>query len=388
MITFSQLIVKTTEELVYGTLRTAARLVDIDVEALPDNEPIRSILKSVVPRAIQIACGEVIPQIAANGFLDFAEDGPPLEALGEQLYGVERIHETFATTQVMFSNAGDLAGTFAAGQVIVKNAVTGVTYRCAAFTIGAVGEVGSTNVPVDVIAMTPGTAGNAAVGQISQVVTTFDGLTVTNPNPARGQDLETREDYIARCKAAPAAASPFGPSDGYRYIATSARRPDGTAIGVTRVNVVADDPYAGVYVYLADPDGAIANDDADLIGAEIFAKVVGHGVAYGDTLSATNVSVPVTYTATALPNTGLQNSEILAMASEALARLFASWPIGGYGGVLYQSKIRSTIQELRTPDGSAQIFIDVQVSAPPSNVSLDAHEVAVLGTVSGTIGYL
>jgi hypothetical protein len=387
MISFSQLIVKTTEDLVYGTIRTAAGLVGVDVEALPDNEPIRAILKSVVPRAIYVACGEVIPIIAASGFLEFAPEGPWLYALGEQVYGVEHIEEDFATTQVLFTNTGDLAGSFAANQMIVKNGTTGKTYKCAAFSIGASGDPGSVNVPVDVIAFEAGTGSNAAIGQINQVVTTFDGLTVTNPAAAMGQDQESRADYIARCKAAPAAASPFGPKNAYEYFARSAERPDGTAIGATRVKVIADDPYVGLTVYIADTDGPISGGDADIIEAIFLEKVIGHGVAYNDTLPAVANTINVVFTAKALTSAGLSSSDINTMAQEALAVLFSSWPIGGYNGFFYQSKIRSTIEEMKTADGGT-LLIDVQVSTPSGNVTLDVDNVPVLGTVNSSITFV
>lgn len=388
MISFSQLIVKTTEDLVYGTIKTAAGLVGVDIEALPDNEPIRAILKSVVPRAIYVACGEVIPIIAASGFLEFAPDGPWLEALGEQVYGVERIRTAFATTQVLFTNTGDLAGSFGANNpVIIKNGTTGKTYKCASFSIGASGDPGSVNVPVDVIAIESGTGSNATVGQINQVVTTFDGLNVTNPAPARGQDLESRVDYIARCKAAPAAASPFGPKNAYEYFARSAVRPDGSAIAATRVKVIADDPYVGLTVYVANASGAISGSDADIIEAIFLEKVVGHGVAYNDTLPAVANTINVVFTAKALTSAGLSSSEIVGMAADRLTDLFSTWPIGGYNGFFYQSKIRSTIEEMKTADGGT-LLIDVQVSTPSGNVTLDVDDVAVRGTVNGSITFV
>jgi phage-related baseplate assembly protein len=387
MISFSQLIAPITESSIYETARKAALLVGLDIEGLKPNNVIRTALKSIVPTTIYRACGNVIPQIAAGGFLDFAPEGPWLQACGEQQFGVEIIHETFATTQVLMTNVGDLPGSFASGAVIVKNSVSGATYRCDAFSIGAVGEANSVDVPVDVIATVIGTAGDADVGQIDAVVTTFDGLSVTNPAPARGTDLERREDYIARCRAAPAAASPFGPKAAYEFWARSATRPDGSAIGATRVNVLSDSPYTGIMVYIADRDGPISTDDANTIEKLFLTKVINHGTPYGDTLPATAVLVNVTYAGDALVSTGLTADEIKAMVADALVELFATWPIGGRLGVIFQSAIRTAIQSVRVSVDGPAIFADVQVSDPPTNVSLDVDEVAVLGTVTGTIGF-
>ncbi len=388
MISFSQLIAATTESAIYETARRAALLVNIDVEGMKPNSVVRTVLKSILPTVVYDACGLIIPQIAAGGFLDFAPEGPWLQACGEQQFGVEIIHETFATTQVLMTNVGDLPGTFAAGQVIVKNSVSGATYRCAAFSIGAVGEVNSVDVPVDVIATVIGTAGDAEVGQIDAVVTTFDGLSVTNPAPARGTDLERREDYIARCRASPAAASPFGPQAGYEYWVRSARRPDGSAIGATRVNVLADDPYTGIMVYVADRDGPISTGDANIIEALLLTKVINHLTPYGDTLPATAIPINVTYAADAFLSSGLTADEIKALVADALTDLFATWPIGGHLNVMFQSAIRSAIHGTRATENGPVLFADVQVSNPPTNVSLTASQVAVLGTITGTIGFI
>lgn len=388
MISFSQLIAPITEGSVYETVRKAALMVNLDIEGLKPNNVIRTALKSIIPTVVYRACGDIIPQIAAGGFLDFAPEGPWLQACGEQQFGVEIIHETFATTQVLMTNVGDLPGSFAAGSVIVKNSVSGATYRCAAFSIGAVGEVNSVDVPVDVIATVIGTAGDAEVGQIDAVVTTFDGLSVTNPAPARGTDLERREDYIARCRAAPAAASPFGPKAAYEFWARSATRPDGSAIGATRVNVLSDDPYSGIMVYIADRDGPISVGDANTIETIFLTKIINHGTPYGDTLPATAVPINVTYAADALLSAGLTADEIKALVTDTLTEMFATWPIGGHLNVMFQSAIKAAIHSTRATPTSPQIFVDVQVSNPPTNVSLLVNQVAVLGTVTGTIGFI
>ncbi len=389
MTTFSELIAETTEAAVQAALQAAGEIVGLDFEGMAPNAVVRAIGRSVVPKVIYDAFG-VITKMARGGFLDFAQDGPWLNALGEQMFGTTRIEMTFATTPCTFTNTSGNVYVFINEQVIVQNAVTKKTYKAAAFSLAESGAEGD-EVTVDVIAIEGGTASNADAGDISVLVTTFDGVTVTNEAAARATDLEPRAAYIARCRLAAGAISPNGAEDAYRYVALSATREDGTAIGATKVHVLDDDVSGQVTVYVTDGDGNMDAGDVTRIDELITSIVVPHGIDYQGTFEATAVTIPVTYTATALASEGLTEDEIEELVDAALAELFESTvhaPIGGIAGFMYASKIRATIEQVRAEPGSPQPIVDVTLTLPAANVAIADDEVPVLGLVTPTINMI
>lgn len=390
MVDFADLVEPQTIESVRATLDSAASAVGWMLNNLPPLARLRK-LADVSVRTIH-AMTEVQSEAIRGGFRDFAR-GVWLEALAEQVYGLVdgRIEETFATTTVIFTNVSDQPYSFAAGEVLVGNSVTGKAYQAAAFDLAAAGFPGDT-ASVAVIALEPGTASDAAPGDISEIVgTAYDGVTVTNPNAAAAVDTETDEALRIRATAALAPISPAGAALAYHSIALNAVREDGSPIGVTKVQTVPHVPDMGdLTVYLADSDGPPTGPDIAIIDAEIRARVLPLAVNYLGTFGATPVSVDVTAVILAQSSAGLTASEIETLATQALVRLFASPnenPIGGIitggpGGTLYQSKIKAVMEQVQAAPGEPFPVFDVSISDPPGNVALDPGEVAVLGTVS------
>lgn len=384
--TFQQLIASTTEVAVRALVQTAGELVGLDFEAMPGNSVFRAIARSVVPKVIYDTFAGPVAEIAKGGFLDFASDGPWLEALGEQFYDTERIRQTFATTTARFTNAGANVYSFTEGQVIVQNPTTKRTYRAAAFTLFEAGDAQNRHVAdVSITAIEPGSGSSADANTITTMVTVFDGVSVTNPSATSGTDLETASAYIARCRLAASATSPAGAADAYEYVALSALREDGSAIGVTRVSVDADNTTGQVTVYVADADGEVASEDVDVIEELLLQQVVPHGVDFvsGGVVSATAVSVPVTYTAVALTSAGMDEATIKDAVETALSDLMGATPIGGWNGFLRAVKIRGTIIQVEGLAGRPRPLVDVTLTLPAGDVALAADEVPVLGAVNG-----
>jgi len=394
MVDFADLIESQTLDDVRAAFSSAATAVSWAVDKLPPLARLRK-LADVAARTIY-AMTQVQAAAIRGGFRDFAS-GVWLEALAEQVYGLEggKITETFATTTVTFTNASNEPYSFAAGEVIVGNAVTGKTYTCAAFDLAAFGFAGAT-VDVAVIAVEAGTGSNADPGDITEIVgSAYDGVTVTNATAAVAVDTETDEALRVRCEAALAEISPDGAALAYTSIALNAVRVDDTPIGVTKVQVVQHVPDMGdVTVYLADGDGIVAPADVTIIDEEIRDRVLPLGVSYVDTYSATPVTVAITYSATARADDGLTAAEIEDLVEAALIELFASPkdnPIGGNiigagpTGTLFASKIRATIEQVRAAPEEPQPIVDVTLTLPAADVTLNPGEVAVLGTITPTV---
>lgn len=389
-ITFSQLIARTTEAAILTTLKTAGAIVSFDIDALPDNSVLRAILVSILPKGL-LDFANTITEIAKGGFLDWAADGPYLEMLGEQMFGVERIRLTFATTPCVFTNTSidNNRYEFFAGQVRVKHATSGKVYKAAAFTLEAPGDsLGRDVATVDVIAEEAGTNSNAAADTITGMVTTFDGVSVTNPAAAFATDLETRSNYIARCRLEAAGASPFGPSQQYERIAKGAKRVDGTPIGVTKIKLIKDTIDGTTTMYMATDGGVPDVDDVTRINELLVIGAVPGGVDFIGAFAATPVTVPITYVATALASAGLTADEIEDLVALAEAALFVEVPIGGWDGLLYAEKIRATIVQAQAAPNDPRPVVNATLSLPAANVDLDDDEVAILGTITPTVNLI
>jgi ribosomal protein S11 len=389
-ISFSQLIATTTEAAMQSLMQTCGEIVGLDFEGMSPNAVVRAIGRSVVPKVL-VDAFEIVAEMARGGFLDFAPDGPWLEAKGEQDFGVERIRQTFATTVCTFTNASEEnTYSFTSGQVIVKNPTTGKTYKAAAFSLAAAGDEGDEVEGVAITAVDPGRDSDANIGDINQMATTFDGVTVTNTAPARATDLEPRAAYIARCRLAAAAISPGGARDAYRYVALSAKDDEGVSYGITKVQVVADDIAGDVQVYLADPDGVLGAGVADAIDDLLLAVVVPHGINWLGASAATPVTIDIEYTAIGLEAVGLEIADIEALVEAALDDLFNDAelnPIGGVNndgasGFMYHSKIRATIAQVQAEPGAPRPLFEVQVPDPSGNTVIANGEIAVRGTIT------
>jgi hypothetical protein len=384
-IDFDSLMARQSVADIKASMIAACETVGFYVSRLPGLSRLRKMALDAVP-AIVATATEINGEAIRGGLLDYAS-GVWLELLAINLFGIEagRIRETFATTRVIFTNAGAQSYIFDDDEVVVSNGT--VTYKAAAFSLAPAGNDGD-EVEVDVTATIAGTDGNAEAGEITVMVTTFGGVSCTNPSNARGTDEETDDQLRERCRLSRAALSNAGPVDAIQYVARSATRTDGTAIGVTRVRVVEDIPSMGdVEVYLADADGTVATEDVERIDDLLRTLVIPSGVNYLDTNSATEVTVNIVHTSRFKESDGISEEEREALVEEALAEMFESHPIGGYveagpDGVMYRGEIATTIGNIQGEENGARPIKSVTVSTPSGDVTLTPGQVAVLGTVA------
>ncbi len=410
MPTFSDYVQPVTAETVRSAITSAAAAVGINIDALAPNNVIRTLARSIMPNGIRPVF-EIVSVAIRGGFLDWAADDEPswLDRLGEQVYDTPRIRQTFATTQCTFTNASGNLYAFTENQVRVAHTVTGKTYVASAldidgepFTLQPSPGPGNT-ATVTVIALGAGSDWNADVGDITTMDTVFEGVTVTNPTAATATDLEQAEPFRARCRLSMSRLSDAGPAQAYQYIAMSALREDGTAIGVTKVAVI--EGFGTVQVLVADADGVPATPDVERIedlilygdaSVNLFGAVPS-GIDFQGVDPASLLTVDITYTGKARTAAGIALGDLEDLVEAALAALFESNdlnPIGGIDGGLYRSKIQATIEQVLIPPGvdgvvGAQPFIFVDVTTPASaQVSYTAFQVGILGTVTHNITFV
>lgn len=363
----------------------ACEVVGFYVSRLPGLSRLRKMALDAVPAIVNTSTA-INAEAIRGGLLDYAS-GVWLELLAVNLYGITagRITETFATTAVTFTNTSNTPYNFADGEVVAGNG--SVTYTAPSFELAAAGNEGDV-VTVDVTCTIGGSSGDANASTITQMVTTFNGVTCTNAAAARGTDEETDEQLRERCRLSRAALSNAGPVAAIEFVARSAVRTDGTAIGVTRVQVVENgDNIGDVAVYLAGPGGTVATEDVERIDFLLRTLVIPTGVNYIGTFEADSVTVNVTHTSRYKVSAGFSEAELQAMASEALAEMFETHPIGGYietppDGSLYRAELAATISAVHGEESDERPIKSTAVSTPSGDVTLNPGEVAILGTIT------
>lgn len=335
---------------------------------------------------ILAAFSELQAAIARSGFLDLAE-GAWLTLLARYVYGVERDTGAFASGEVTLTNSTGNIYSGDPGDLIFLNSTTGKTYRnTAAYSLGSLGTI---TVAVEAIEL--GIASNANAGQIDDLVTTLNGVTVANASALVGADEETDALLRLRCRLSLGALSPNGPRDAYEYFARSAKNTDGTSTGVTRCKVVPDG-YGNVTVYVATASGEVTGDPDDpdtALGAvndAIQDSVVPDGVT-AIIESATALAVPVTYELWLRDTTGLTEAQVTALVSAALTSTLSEAPIGGEridledsAGYVFVDTLEAAIDDA-LPVGS---ILKRTLTLPAADVVVPASKAPVAGTITPT----
>lgn len=317
--------------------------------------------------------------------VDFIKGGFIGEATGDQLTlaakqerNVDRVEATYASTTLTLTNASGANYPLEPGDVIAKSTTSDKTYTSTSG--GTLAPLGS--LTIDIVADEAGAASSAAIGEIDDLVTTLLGVTCSNPVAAVGLDEETDESVRERCDDKLAAFSAAGPRDVYNYVA---RTPELTGIDtITRARTIHDSDTGEVTVYIADADGAVSGGDVTAVQAAVVEWAAPLCIT-PTVVSASAVSVPVTYELWIYESVNKTEAEITEAIDDALDLLFASRPIGGdikapaTTGKLWAALIRGTIRNVFPTE-----TIDVVVTAPAGDTALAIDEVATKGTVTVT----
>lgn len=316
----------------------------------------------------------------AGGFLQFAE-GPWLTAKAQYDYGVERYDATFAVGTVTFTNTSAYDYSELAGDVTVAHTTSGKNYRTMQDLVLPAGATAT----VEVSAIEAGTASNAVPGTITVLVTTLLGVSCTNSDALVASDEETDAQLRERCSDRLGALSPNGAPDAYEFAALSATRPDGSNVGITRVQTTTD-MQGNVYVYVANAAGDVPPGDIALVEESIEAvyKVVPlavHAHVVGAATADVTVAGDIWVHGSALSDTDIQTA-----IGNALIAFFAEQPIGGNviapatTGYIYLDAIRAAVME------AVPTAFHCVLSSPSADVALADNEVAALaGSVTFVI---
>lgn len=351
---------------VLATLYELLEDLDLPTTTWESGDPLRTVLAVLA----QVLGGYSTLQVVMvkSGFLDEAEQGW-LTLIAREVYGVERIEATSASTDVTLTNAGGGVYSFDPGELVVKNSTTGATYvNTAIVSLGA----STTLTGVNVQAQDVGSAGNAAIGQIDTLVTQLTDVTVTNPDQAAGTDEETDPALRDRCRLRLGALSPNGPARAYEYVALTPELNGGVA--VTRVRVLPPPGDGTVTIVIAGAAGTISGGDVALVQAGIDEWATPSSVD-ATVQSATGIALSPTVDIYVDTAAGMSDPEWTTAVENALLAWVPTLPIGGVdlgaGGIVSYRAMIGVLENIN------QYVLEARVT-PASDTPLDANEVATL----------
>lgn len=391
VLTLAQLTTPLTRQEVQASIYAVLARVGVNTSSWKSGAVVRTMIVGVA--SVSAAFSALIARVARLGFLSLSE-GEWLDLVAWHVYGVERDQATFATGEVIFTNAGGGVFDLDAGDVVIENASTKAAFRTtAAVHIGA-GPF--TSAPVPVIAVEAGAASSSEPGAL-HLVTTLPGVTATNAAAIVGVDRELDPQLIAKSQEMLGSLSPMGPWDAYTFAARQAKRAsDSSPIGVTRVRLDKDG-YGHVDVYVAKVGGTIEGDaddpstDLGAIAQAIYKNAEPQGIT-ARVHAATPHTVSVTCEVWLYNTSGRTEVQIKTAIQAAVASLCNALPVGGIvidprviggpppTGRIYLDALRSAIAS-----ALPGVIVHVEISSPASDIELTLDEVPIGGTVTTTL---
>lgn len=379
-VSLATLLLKQTKTQIYEYALGIAAALGLAVSSWQPGDPTRSLYH--VESELLATLEEIVSGYVTSGFLDYAE-GDWLKVLAKQVYNVDVPGATYATTDVVLTNAGGGVYTVDPGDITVKSSLTGKTYRST--TGGYLPALGSITISVE--AEEPGSDSTAGAGEIDEMVTIFLGVTCSNPLAAVGVDEQDAATTRKQCRDKLGSLSSNGPSDVYSFVALNSTLTGTTA--VNRVKVFPDSETGQVSVAVAGPSGAVSAPIVGLVQSAIVKWATPLCVT-PVVASAVNSPINVIATIWIKQSVNLTSTQIQAGVQSAMVDLFDSHPIGGDillpgspVGVLAQETVESKVRSAYPSH-----IVKVDVAIPSSDVSVSATTVLVLGTVTTTVNFV
>jgi hypothetical protein len=200
---------------------------------------------------------------------------PYLRVIAKEQFSLPPRTQTFGTTNIVLDNASDsFYGPYEAGQFVVRNSATKKLYsNISPIDPGIPG--GTTGLVIGVRAVEAGTDSNANPGEINELETPLQGVSITNPAALIALDNESADSLNNRIDKKIGSLGVPG-SRGWSTGATDSSfeaialngpddegifRDDGSIIEVTRTQVVGDNLAGTKTLFLADDDGPLLSGD-------------------------------------------------------------------------------------------------------------------------------
>ncbi len=274
--------------------------------------------------------------------------GGGLQLLSKFFYGVTAPQPTFATGDLVLTNRGGGIYSYAPGQAFfsstVKNAdgVYPIYVNVDAIALGAGSPSSPTTQTIEVQCFNvEGSAGNSDPGFVTSLVSSMQGVSVTNPASIAGADALSDAALRAFNVASLAVTgNAFGPREAYAYAIQAAVNVDTSLpVNVNRWTISIDSHTGQVTIVVASPAGPVLLGDLQGISNSIEALARPDGVTVlpgavgfpSQPYSATVVDYQPTIDLYVLAARGTAAADLTNAAEGALTAWFASRanPIGG-----------------------------------------------------------
>ncbi len=386
-ISIKDLVKDLSKEELYDDFVEIGDALGLPASLFEEGEPAWGILQIFAERLAEL-WNTWIARAMRAAFLDFAE-GDWLTLKAALDYETDRREDAFAAATLTVRNTGGgFYNPLGVGTVRIQNE-NGKTFRNVSTGMLAA-WVGSGPFPtceLDFEADEAGPGSNTSIGGIvTTPVSAPSGVEViTNATPILGTAREVDPLLRARARLQPSTLSPAPPLSAYEYWALSAKRPDGTAVDVTRARAI-DDGNGVIRVILAGASGATAGD-MDTEGSDVFivwtllaSRVLAIGFdvqAYG----ATPVTVEFTQTLIVDRGSLLTEAEATAASEAAVNAYFSTLPIGGHrtvdggDGYVFASEVNAKASE--SAEGIVRATSVDEDDDPLEDIALAEDEVAV-----------
>lgn len=276
----------------------------------------------------------LMAQAIGSGFLPTASGGW-LTLLAYYVYGVTRPAATFATGSETLTNTGGGVFNYGVGQVTFLDPVNRQTYtNTQVISLGALATQ-----TVTIQCTTAGKVGSAPPGEISQLVTTMLGVTVTNAASVVGQDAMDDPTLRTMCTNKLGAMSVRGPRSAYAYaVQVAVNAVSGAPVNINRQSISRSSHTGTVSVIVAAPSGAPDPNDVTGVANSIEQGVPGLNPPFSGArpdcvtvtvAGAVNAYYTPTMTVWASAKPGLDPTTVSTQIADSLTNYLASFPIGG-----------------------------------------------------------
>lgn len=370
-------------ETLWSLLFNLASAAGLPITAMQEIEAPRSLITTFSSWAAS-TYNTVIRNAIRAQYGDFVVDAGRTWATlwGLSLYGVAPDEASFAEGPCTLTNTKGGNWSFAPGTFFVSNSLSTKRYvNTEQVTLAPWPGVGA--FPTQTLsfrAVEPGTASTSGAGLITTVVTSANGVLVSNPSSLVAQDEESLVDFVVRARTTPALLSPNGPKAIYETVLRRTLRSDGSRIAVNRVKTRTPPGNGTVRTVVAGPSGALVLSDVNRLLLSVQSLAEPWGVT-AQIVSAANVSVGYAISAWAKESPTLTGDDIEDAGTDALQAFINDAPIGGWNtsggdsGFVYSDELAAIVSQ-SIPD----VF---KATNEWADISVGSEGVPVLGT--GTI---
>lgn len=226
----------------------------------------------------------------------------------------------------------------------------------------------------------PGSASTVSASSITQLLTTYAGVTITDGAlSSSGEDQETEERCKTRCRAKWATLSQGETIQDQVVYICLASDPTITRVGIDDTNPRGDYTFD---VYLASDSGAVSPEAVtaaqDALELRFFGSETAEAAACDE--DSLDIAAQVYYD----PN--FEKAAVVSAVEDAIAEWIKTIPIGGfsYGGclenVVTTDDIRHAIRGATI--GGVEVVRTIVLDSPSSNHDVPAFDVVTAGTVN------